>query len=765
MAGAVQHAEAGQRDGGASPSAQCVSASAGTTGTAASPSGAAAPVTLLTDARAFPYAVANPSRRQWWMIVGLLLVLVAVGGWLRFRNLDALSMQVDEGFQALAVQGILEHGVPKLDTGLIYSRSPLFLYSQAAVAKVVGLGEWALRAPAAFFGVLSIPVAFLLGWRLLGPGAGIVLAVLMTGSAWELEYARYGRFYTLFQVLYMLGVVCFAEGFLRERRWAQVMFFVVFLLAVSTHDLGVMLGLCFWAVLPLQGYRFSRKAWYYALSAACGLIWVVYKKASSAVWLRFADVVPTMKNDGTADVVVAGDGVASKLLAKVAGALPGLKLPDFSLLDGVLRDGPVVFALLVLPALLGVAGLIAVKRREGPGYAARVPLLVLALGATAVHQFALAALLLLLYAAWHVRSWRCWLRPAEVVTLAGCALGGAAWVVYFWSQDDIVKGDWIPATTDFPAVYTYLLQWLVPGWKQLLPFMLLGGWVVARRAVAGTPRGNGAWLLLAALVGPIVVTSMLEWQFSESRYFFHLYPLMLLLVSALLVTAGTWVAGCLGAAEANGTPGRRWVVSVVCVAVLTAGVMLASKDLRPGFAFGVTQRDHLSAKDPIRSVLNFPFYAFWSQDQRTASLQAAPLIQPGDRVLVVGPVHIAANYRWFLPRVDYIASTQSQYITSRQTEDGRWIDLVSGGDVIGSVERLRDVLHGLDGDLWVFSDTAMTADRNWYLSDADPLLKEAIRQLSAEPVWIGADGKSTVSRVSDPAAVLDRLAPVTPDGG
>ena len=97
-----------------------------------------------------------------------------------------------------------------------------------------------------------------MGWRLLGPAAGILLAVLMTGSVWELEYARYGRFYSLFQMLYMLGIVCFAEGFIRDRRWAQVAFFALFLLTVSVHDLGVMLGLCFWAVLPLRGYTFKR---------------------------------------------------------------------------------------------------------------------------------------------------------------------------------------------------------------------------------------------------------------------------------------------------------------------------------------------------------------------------------------------------------------------------------------------------------------------------------------------------------------------------
>jgi len=93
--------------------------------------------------------------------VGLLLsMLLAVGFWLRARHLGDLGLIVDEGIQALAVQGILKHGVPNVDSGLIYTRSIPFLYTQALAAKLFGLNEFSFRLPSALFGVAAILAAY-----------------------------------------------------------------------------------------------------------------------------------------------------------------------------------------------------------------------------------------------------------------------------------------------------------------------------------------------------------------------------------------------------------------------------------------------------------------------------------------------------------------------------------------------------------------------------------------------------------------------------
>ncbi len=722
-------------------------------------------------------------------VAAVLLLFVLVGGYLRFANLDALTIQVDEGFQALAVEAVLTHGYPKLESGFVYGRSPLFLYAQALSAKLFGLSEWSLRAPAAVFSLLAIPVAYVLGsrlmlgvrWRTGDEGsntlfaalAGLLLAGMMALSAWEVEYARYGRFYSLFQLLYMLGVLAFMQGYLRNgrgyRSW-RVAYWVLFMLTVSVHDLGVMLGLCFWAVLPLRGYATRTKAIYFAQSAVCGVLWVGYNKVWRGLQESLATAWPDVKADGTAELSFGG-GAAGALLAKVLGLFPPVNLPVVRYLEQAWSETPWVLALAALPAAAATGYLVWLKLRalsaprRGEDLADDtpcsgrlwLPVLLAAVWTAAFQQFMLAVVALLVFAAWRVRSWRHWLSPPVLVTLACVGASMAVWVFYFWQHDTISKHQWVPAVLDTPAVHHYFLQWFVPGWKRMMVLMLPAVYVVARLAARGTERGgraNGAWLLLIAIAAPILVTSELQWQFSESRYFFHLYPLMLLLLAA----AGVWGAAIV---RERVKAGPAWLVPSAVAGVGLLGLMIVTQDLNPAKAYAVTTRQHGDTKDTVRSVINFKFYAGWSQDQKTASLAAKDQIGENDTVLVVGPVHIAANYRYYLGRVDYVASTEGQYNQAKLTEEGRRVDLVSGGEVVSSAVRLREIAMEVErsgGVLWVFSDTEMVSAANWYLSDAEPALKEAVAALSTGPVFVGKDGKTTATRVSAPVARLSALS-------
>ncbi len=726
------------------------------------------------------------------VVVGVsLLLLLLVGGWLRFANLGELTAQVDEGFQALAVEAILEHGYPKLDTGFVYGRSPLFLYAQAGSAWLFGLSEWSLRFPSAVFGLLGIPVAYVLGRKLfdngedqksvwLGVGVGLVLAAMFAVSAWQLEYARYGRFYTLFQLFYMLGVIAFLDGYLRGRTLGKLLFWVFFVLTVSVHDLGVMLGLCFWAVIPLRGYRWSTKLAHFVGSIACAALWVGYTKLWRGAAAAWSDVNPDRNPTGLAEVKLEGDGLFSTLIGKLSGVLPGLNLPDFRLLEAVWARNPWVLALVALPGVLATGLLaaaklreLAAKRNEREGQATDeagavrgrlwLPLLLTAVWAATLQQFALAGVALLVYAAFHVRSWRQWLRRNELVTLGSCFVAMTLWVLYFWSSDAVGKHVWVPAVTNLPAVHNYFLQWFVPGWTRMFVLLIPAAYVVARwaaRGANGNGRGNGAWLLLVAIAAPILVTSELRWQFSESRYFFHLYPLILAVLAAGVVALGVWVGQRVAA--------ERLGVSVFSVLVVAALVFAGTKDLNPAEAWAVTARTHQSTKDPVRSVINFPFYAYWPQDQKSATLAAVDQVGPEDHVMVVGPVHVSANYRYYLGRVDSIASTSSMYSNARAGEDGRWIDLVTDGEVVSSAGRLMEIAADTQrrgGALWVFSDTVMVEPRNWYLSDAEPELKEAVAALTAQPMLTGKDGRTVVARVTFPAAMLAEALDIDVDDG
>src|SRR5690606_8848515 len=153
-------------------------------------------------------------------------------------------------------------GVPRLDTGAVYFRAPLFLYSEALSARLFGLSEFSLRLPAVLFGVLCTPAGYALSRQLLGGKAALLVAAMIAVSAWNIELSRYARFYTLFQGLYTIALFFFYRGFILDRPWDRVWFFTAAFLTLSVHELGVMLATCFLIILPLRGYTPGRRLLY-----------------------------------------------------------------------------------------------------------------------------------------------------------------------------------------------------------------------------------------------------------------------------------------------------------------------------------------------------------------------------------------------------------------------------------------------------------------------------------------------------------------------
>src|SRR5918993_1395184 len=137
---------------------------------------------------------------EWWP----LALIVSVGAYLRLANLGALGFRWDEDLSGLAVRAILEKGVPELPSGMVYWRGGLFSHLMAASASMFGFSEFALRLPAALFGIALIVAAYVFGAALFGRVVGLATAALLALSFWDIDLARYARFYTAFSLLYVL---------------------------------------------------------------------------------------------------------------------------------------------------------------------------------------------------------------------------------------------------------------------------------------------------------------------------------------------------------------------------------------------------------------------------------------------------------------------------------------------------------------------------------------------------------------------------------
>ena len=124
------------------------------------------------------------------VVIGLPLAVIVVGGiWLRWRYSQTVGLHVDEFTTLWAARRTLEEGVPRMPSGVIYTRGLFSTYITAAFLAVGGESYTVGRLPSIVFGVASI-VAILgvgrAGWnRQVGWLAAVGLALLPEAITWS----------------------------------------------------------------------------------------------------------------------------------------------------------------------------------------------------------------------------------------------------------------------------------------------------------------------------------------------------------------------------------------------------------------------------------------------------------------------------------------------------------------------------------------------------------------------------------------------------
>ncbi|MEO0344803.1 MAG: glycosyltransferase family 39 protein [Pseudomonadota bacterium] len=131
-----------------------------------------------------------------------LLIAVAAGTYARFWNLGFAAVALDEFHSVLAVEFILESGLPRFESGGFYTRGLLLNYVVAGLSALSGLEpllvfRWvtACASTATLYGI------FLLGQTLFGRGVGLATTLLMALSLLDIDSARYARMYAPFHAI------------------------------------------------------------------------------------------------------------------------------------------------------------------------------------------------------------------------------------------------------------------------------------------------------------------------------------------------------------------------------------------------------------------------------------------------------------------------------------------------------------------------------------------------------------------------------------
>lgn len=204
-------------------------------------------------------------------LAGVLVAAACVAGlYARLRGLGDRPLAVDEYYFLAGVEAILRQGVPALPGGGYYTRGLLAQYATALSVAVLGDTGFAARLPAAIFGLASAALLYLLARPRLGRPLAAVLAAILLVSSWEIEFSRFARMYALFQLTTLVFLWLLDRALLGPHwRWRYAAHGAA-VLAVLSHQLGVLLVPFLFAPLVAKPSRFAARsgALRYALASA-----------------------------------------------------------------------------------------------------------------------------------------------------------------------------------------------------------------------------------------------------------------------------------------------------------------------------------------------------------------------------------------------------------------------------------------------------------------------------------------------------------------
>jgi Dolichyl-phosphate-mannose-protein mannosyltransferase len=176
------------------------------------------------------FALGNSARTPMWWAAGLL-VLAAF-----FYRGHQLIDQVLVDDEWHAAHQVMMSTPTQIATsfGLADYSIPLTLYYKA-IASVMGLSEFAMRAPLFIAGLALVAMGVLFAWRRLGSTAAICFGALLVSSPLLFTYARIARPYGLTVLLVPLAIWLYLRWWQARSRTAGIAYVFVAVLATWLH--------------------------------------------------------------------------------------------------------------------------------------------------------------------------------------------------------------------------------------------------------------------------------------------------------------------------------------------------------------------------------------------------------------------------------------------------------------------------------------------------------------------------------------------------
>lgn len=206
--------------------------------------------------------------------------------WLRLVGLPGQdgTLSIDEARLALAARGILEHGLPIMSTGWVYTRGLIPSYLTAASFALLGPSDLAARLPSIVAGTALVPLAFALGRQVAGRPAGLFVAIFVATYEPLVTWSRQAWFYSIYTALFAAALLFILRAHRAGRDRDQLLAGLFAAAAPFAHEFGLFLAFPLLAQVGLRLARVGRRSGrWLAPALAVGLF-----AAAAALVLLFA---------------------------------------------------------------------------------------------------------------------------------------------------------------------------------------------------------------------------------------------------------------------------------------------------------------------------------------------------------------------------------------------------------------------------------------------------------------------------------------------
>jgi hypothetical protein len=652
---------------------------------------------------------------------------MGLGFFVQFDGLGSRPLAEDEYMSVTSVQYVLEKGVPQFPTGGYYLRGLPLQYIQAASVRLFGDNELAHRLPATLFGIITLLLVFFYARIFLPWPLAVACVAILAISGWQIEFGRFGRMYAAFQCFTVAFFLSYRRAYFGGNEKLRYLPHALALLAILCHALGVFL-LPF-LFLPLLLNQHSdpnatppRNRWTFAIiSIATSLVGFAYTQVESR--LRDFHVQQNVPN---------GFRVP-----------PSDSLGPLSAYTVLPITGGALGAFLVMMLVMGLFIFFRARPRTSPQnpFAIVDVLLLFLLLSTVLHLFAvsvcIAALLFIRYQL-HRNL------PKERGRLALLTLSGltaSAWV--FYAMSDQAWREQMLTVKFLRALRIVFFGWpdfyeaiFAPFFASLplltLIFMVALVWHLIRqgRRSLTSILGHPIIIILGVFGGIAVIDPILQPVLKTTRYFYHVYPFMILLI----------VIACYEVV-------RRTTGRVTCANTQTLlsgfvaiGLFIASED------FSLQQLLHINSPEVTFRSGKFKRYEhlwFWRVDDRSPAAFLNAHRNEVDALVV--SIHARSLPYYLQPQVDFA------FYCSREGQDAwRYRDIARSK---GTVELWTGrPLLGTQQELRAYTERF----RSLYLvrlvapgeQDFDPNRVWSDRLISCERVFLSSDGSTEVMKIS-----------------